>query len=85
LRDMTREEEHAFQERVAATAIANQAILRCMILGMPLTVDNVTMCVSDFVDPEQQKFRNLIEQIEQAIDVTVNMSPYSGKVTHGNA
>jgi hypothetical protein len=83
--DMANDEDRLFHERVAATAIANQAVLRCIILGMPITVDNVIMCVSDFIDPGQGKYRRLIEQIEKAIDVTVNMSLYNGSAQHGNA
>lgn len=77
MRGLTEQEALDFQERVAATAIANQAVLRCMILGMPVTVDNVILCVSDFVDPADCRFGSLIDHVQHAIDVTVNMAPYS--------
>jgi len=86
MQGMSEKEAQAFQEKVAATAIANQAILRCMILGMPVTIDNVILCVSDFVDPTDYRFGGLIEQVQQAIDVTVNMTPYAkGRSWQGTA
>ncbi len=77
MRGLTEQEAQDLQEKVAATTIANQAVLRCMILGMPVTVDNVILCVSDFVDPADCRFGSLIEHVQHAIDVTVNMAPYS--------
>lgn len=77
MQGMSPQEAQAFHEKVAATAIANQAVLRCMLLGMPVNVDNVILCVSDFVDPTDYRFGGLIEQVQRAIDVTVNMKPYA--------
>jgi len=77
MQGMSEQEAQDFHERVAATAIANQAVLRCIIMGMPITVDNVILCVSDFVDPADYRFGGLIEQVQRAIDVTVNMTPYA--------
>lgn len=77
MKGMSDNEAHDFHEKVAATAIANQAVLRCMILGMPVTIDNVILCVSDFVDPTDYRFGGLIEQVQRAIEVTVNMVTYA--------
>jgi hypothetical protein len=68
---MSEAEQQRFHEKVAATAIANQAVLRCILMGMPVTIDNVIRCVSDFLDPNEPSFDGLIEQIEKAIEVTV--------------
>jgi hypothetical protein len=58
----------AFIERISATAIANQAILRCYLRGIPLTTDNVILFVGDFIDPTQAEFTGLIGKIEMAIE-----------------
>ena len=62
-----------FIERISATAIVNQAVLRCMITGLPLNADNVILCVGDFIDPSNEQFGDIIEQILLAIDVTIGV------------
>lgn len=61
-----------FIERISATTIANQAILKCSLAGMPLTVDNVINFVGDFFDPGKPQFDGLIVKIEAAIDDVVS-------------
>lgn len=73
MQGMSEKEAQDFQEKVAAATIANQAVLRCLILGMPATIDNVILCVSDFVDPADPRFESLIEQVQQAIEITVGV------------
>jgi hypothetical protein len=68
---MSDEKAQAFLEKISATAIANQAVLKCIVLGLPLDVDNVILCVGDFVDPDNPNFAGLIEEIEKAIVHTV--------------
>lgn len=58
----------SFLERISATAIANQAVLKCLALGVPATPYNVIFYVGDFVDPSKPQFQSLILQIDQAID-----------------
>lgn len=68
---MSDEQAQAFLEKISATAIANQAVLKCIVLGLPLDVDNVILCVGDFIDPGNANFAGLIEEIEKAIVHTV--------------
>lgn len=77
---MSDEQAQAFLEKISATAIANQAVLKCIVLGLPLNIDNVILCVGDFVDPTNANFAGLIEEVEKAIIHTV----HSGAVRFGN-
>lgn len=65
---MTEVEGIKLFERIGATAIANQAILKCTIAGFPLTAENVILFVGDFVDPSQPGCASLVELIGLAID-----------------
>lgn len=53
--------------RTMATAIANQAIIKCQLAGFPATIDNVILFVGDFFDPQDQDYAPLILEIERAI------------------
>ncbi|MET0746837.1 MAG: hypothetical protein ABWY49_01475 [Rhizobium sp.] len=68
---MDEAELQAFIERISATAIANQAILKCYLRGIPMTTDNVILFVGDFIDPAQPEFTGLIGKIEMAIEDVV--------------
>ena len=68
---MTDEEAQACMEKISATAIAKQAVLKCIVVGWPLNVDNVILCVGDFIDPTNKHFSRLIDEIEKAIVHTV--------------
>ncbi|MBB6509156.1 hypothetical protein [Rhizobium soli] len=68
LTGMTEDQRNEFLERITATTIANQAILKCSISGFPLTADNVVAFVGDFLDPENPNLQELIEKIGYAID-----------------
>lgn len=59
-------------ERIAATAIANQAILKCVVAGFPLTIDNAILFVGDFVDPAKPEVASLIGMIGNAIEEVVD-------------
>ena len=72
LRGLTEDEGLRLFERIGATAIANQAILKCTIAGFPLTVDNTIMFVGDFVDPENAAAAQLIELIGTAIEEVID-------------
>ena len=65
----------SFQERIAATTIVNQAAIRCIYLGLPLTDDNVVRWVGDFVDPSQPQAAGLINAILKAIDDLFTIGP----------
>lgn len=69
---MTEEEGLRLFERIGATAIANQAILKCTIAGFPLTVDNAILFVGDFVDPGRAACANLVELIGIAIEEVID-------------
>lgn len=69
---MTEEEGKRLFERIGATAIANQAILKCTVAGFPLTVDNVILFVGDFVDPARGTCENLVEMIGLAIEEVID-------------
>lgn len=68
---MTESELQEFIERIAATAIANQAILKCYFHEVPLTTDNVLRFVGDFVDPTKTEFIGLLAKIELEIEDVV--------------
>jgi hypothetical protein len=57
-----------FADRIAATAIVNQAVLKCAIHGIPVTPDNVIFVIGDFVDPARLGFEGLMSAILRAID-----------------
>jgi hypothetical protein len=69
---MTQEESITLFEKIGATAIANQAILKCSVAGAPLTVDDVIMFVGDFVNPERPAALGLIERINSAIEEVID-------------
>jgi len=53
--------------RICATAIANQAILKCSLAGVPLSVDSVLAFVGDFFDPKNESLNGVMAQIEDSI------------------
>jgi hypothetical protein len=72
---MSEIELEAFVERISATAIANQAVLKCYLRGVPLTTDNVVLFVGDFIDPSREEFTGLICKIELAIEEVIEKRP----------
>lgn len=58
--------------RITATAIANQAILKCTLAGVPLTIDNAIYFVGDFFDPKDEGAEELALDIEKAIAEVVS-------------
>jgi len=68
---MTESELQEFIERISATTIANQAILKCYLHQVPLTTDNVLRFVGDYADPTNIEFVGLIAKIESAIEDVV--------------
>lgn len=67
MRGMSKENADRLLHRVSATAIANQAILKCSLAGVPLSIDNVIYFVGDFIDPDADGGEELAREIEQAI------------------
>lgn len=68
---MTESELQEFIERISATTIATQAIVKCYLHESPLTTDNILRFVGDFVDPSNGEFEGLITKIEIAIEEVV--------------
>jgi hypothetical protein len=68
--------------RVCATAIANQAILKCALARLPLTVDTVLPFVGDFYDPANESLRSVTAQIEDAILSVLHPDAMSEKVRY---
>lgn len=58
----------SFSEKAAATAIANQAILKCIIRGVPLSVDTVIPFVGDFLPPTDDRFHRVAVLIKAALE-----------------
>lgn len=71
-------------ERISATAIANQAILKCSLAGMPLTVDNVILFVGDFVEPDEAAATGLFEAIMGAIQEVIDCKGMMSRVAAAN-
>jgi len=69
---MTQAEGIRLFERIGATAIANQAILKCTVAGYPLTIDNAILFVGDFVDPTKPEVASLVELIGIAIGEVID-------------
>ena len=61
-----------FTRKVAATAIANQAAIKCIVNELPLTADNVILFVGDFFDPSNSSFEALVEEILDEIEYVVS-------------
>lgn len=64
----------ALFQRIGATAIANQAILKCLLAEIPVTVDNVILFVGDFLDPGDKRHEKMIGLIERAIEEVVEVA-----------
>lgn len=65
-------EQKAFAERIAATAIVNQAAIKCLINGLPINEQNVVRLIGDFVDPSRPDARGLIDAIMKEIDELIS-------------
>jgi hypothetical protein len=64
-------ELQAFADRIAATAIVNQAVVKCLVRGIRITPDNVILMIGDFVDPTRPGFAGVINAIMDAVDEVV--------------
>lgn len=56
-----------FVEKFLATAVANQAMLKCKQRRLPLTEENVIFFVGDFFDTTNPEFEGVIDKINDAI------------------
>jgi hypothetical protein len=57
--------------KISATTIVNQAIIKCSMIGIPVSIDNAIMFIGDFFDPEDGDFAELISEIEHILEVTL--------------
>jgi hypothetical protein len=71
MRGMTDKEADEFLERISATTIANQAVLKLIVSGLPVTSDGAIRLIGDFIDPTRPELSRLIEKISNAIDEVV--------------
>jgi len=69
---MTDAQATAFIERIGATTIVNQAVIKCQLRRQPVTTDNVILFIGDFVDPESRNTAGLVLQIHRAIEEVVS-------------
>ncbi len=63
--------EDPLYHRIGATAIANQAILKCILSEIPVTIDNAILFVGDFVAPDDPDRQEMIGLITRAIEDVV--------------
>lgn len=66
---------HQLLLRISAATIANQAIIKCSLSGIPLTADNAILFVGDFFDPADEDFAELIPEIETALTSVIATMP----------
>lgn len=65
-----------FVERIAATAIVNQAVVKCLARNIPVTPDNVILFVGDFASPTRPGFPGMIDAIMKAVEeVAIDTRP----------
>jgi len=70
-----------FQRRISATTIVNHAVTRCSIFGLPLTEDNVILCVGDYFDPLDVAFESVIDEILLVLEELFGERGQSNAVT----
>ena len=56
------------EDRIAAVAIVNQAALKCILLGVPVTPDNIVHLIGDFYDPTAPSTASLTEEILHSVN-----------------
>lgn len=56
-----------FLIKISASTIVNQAIIKCSLNGVPVTVDNAILFVGDFFDPEDREFSDLLSEVETTL------------------
>jgi hypothetical protein len=61
------DQSQAFSDRVAATAIVNQAAIKCMILGLPVNGENIVRLIGDFFDPMDPRYDGLLDKLLIAV------------------
>ncbi|MGN7295387.1 hypothetical protein [Rhizobium sp. SAFR-030] len=65
---MNADDFNKFVEKVAAAAIANQAILKCSLRGIPVSVDAVIPFVGDFLQPDNPRFHHLALLVQRTLE-----------------
>jgi hypothetical protein len=72
---MTDAQATDFLERISATTIVNQAVLKCQLCRQPVTIDTVIYFIGDFFDPADEDRAGLVLQIRKAIEDVVSVVP----------
>lgn len=68
------DESQAFLDRIAATAIVNQAAIKFMMLGLPANGENVTRLIGDIFDPLDPRHDRLLDKVLFAIHEVAGLS-----------
>ena len=77
LTGMSVDDNNDFLEKISATAIVNQAILKCLISGVQLDHDSVIAFIGDYADPTDPAYLGLIVQIQRTIDEVLAVMDYA--------
>ena len=76
---MTDEEMKHFVDTVAATALANKAVLTLYMAGLPITPENAARAYGQWINPSSQHFERLVlavdRQLKDMMDTAVGLSP----------
>lgn len=76
---MTDEEIRHFVDTVAATAMANKAVLTLYMAGLPITPENAARAYGQWINPDSPHFDRLVlavdRQVKDMMDTAVRMSP----------
>lgn len=76
---MTDEEMKHFVDTVAASTVANKAILTLYMAGRPITPENAAITYGRWIDPQSSHYERLVRavhaQVCEMIDTAVELSP----------
>ena len=71
-----------FQNRITATTIVNQAVMKCLLLGIPANADNIVRLIGDFFDPQNPDFGPLVDELMIAINEVAALSVGRSELNH---
>lgn len=73
--ELEESERQQFADRIAATAIVNQAVVKCLVRRVEVTPDNVILMIGDFIDPSRPEFAGVIDAIMKAVNEVTAVPP----------
>ena len=75
---MTKEEFQNFIDRTSAMALANKAILACLLSGQKFSMETIVETLGQWTDPTDPNFERLVEttvaHIQQVLDRSRELS-----------